>query len=122
MWIRSKNKEVLVNVSEFEVLPNIGEDTYTVYGYVDRSSTELGVYSSHKKALNVLDKIQNSLEHSNNSVFQMPQNEDVELTFEEFQVINNKYNYSMVFCNQFKCLSKDEYEKLVKSLIKEGFR
>lgn len=122
MWIRSKNKEVLVNVSEFEVLPNIGEDTYTVYGYVDRSSTELGVYSCHKKALNVLDKIQNSLEHSNNSVFQMPQNEDVELTFEEFQEINNKYNYSMVFCNQFKCLSTDEYEKLVKSLIKEGFR
>lgn len=39
MWIRSKNKEVLVNVSEFNALPNIGEDTYTVYGYVDRSST-----------------------------------------------------------------------------------
>ena len=49
-------------------------------------------------------------------------NNDVELTFEEFQEINNKYNYSMMFCNQFKCLSKDEYEKLVKSLIKEGFR
>lgn len=122
MWIRSQNKEGLLNVSEFEVLPNIGEDTYTVYGYVDRRSTELGVYSSNKKALNALDKIENSLDYPYNSVFQMPQDKDVELTFEEFQEINNKYNYSMTFSDKFKDLSKDEYEKLVKSLIEEGFR
>lgn len=42
------------------------------------------------------------------------------MTFEEFKEINDKYNYLMMFSNKLKAMSKDEYEKLVKSLI-EGF-
>lgn len=124
MWIRTQNKYILANVNSIRICKCDldGCVYYSIHGHYDRYEQSLGYYSTKEKALNVLDKIQNSLEHSNNSVFQMPQNEDVELTFEEFQEINNKYNYSMVFCNQFKCLSNDEYEKLVKSLIKEGFR
>lgn len=39
------------------------------------------------------------------------------MTFEEFKEINDKYNYSMMFSNKLKVMSKEEYEELVKSLI-----
>lgn len=39
------------------------------------------------------------------------------MTFEEFKEINDKYNYSMMFSNKLKAMSKEEYEELVKSLI-----
>lgn len=42
------------------------------------------------------------------------------MTFEEFKEINEKYNYSMMFSNKLKAMSKEDYEKFVNSLI-EGF-
>lgn len=39
------------------------------------------------------------------------------MTFEEFKEIDDKYNYSMMFSNKLKVMSKEEYEELVKSLI-----
>ena len=39
------------------------------------------------------------------------------MTFDEFKEINDKYNCSMMFSNKLEAMSKDEYEKLLNSLI-----
>ena len=70
MWIRSQRRNTLVNINFMRVI-NDGNYCLICGATTDGCDCELGVYSSHKKALNVLDKIQNSLEHSYNSVFQM---------------------------------------------------
>lgn len=45
----------------------------------DKASYDLGRYSSKEKALKVLDAIEESLEYPYNEVFEMPQDEDVEV-------------------------------------------
>mgnify|MGYP004517883649 CR=1 FL=1 len=39
------------------------------------------------------------------------------MTFDEFKEIRKKYNFSIMFNNNIKAMSKEEYEELVKSLI-----
>lgn len=75
MWIRSQDRLRLQYVNRFEIEHFENKEIATITGH----GWFLGEYSTEEKALNVLDKIQNSLEHSNNSVFQMPQNEEVEV-------------------------------------------
>lgn len=72
MWIRSQNLKALVNIQNIEM---DGECEIWGLGY----ATLLGKYSTEEKALKVLDKIQNSLEYPYNSVFQMPQDDEVEV-------------------------------------------
>lgn len=78
MWIRSQNKCVLVKSDCFSI-----ETEYDVFN--DGSITEIfanrksvGTYSTVEKALLVLDMIEKVSIYQGNTLFQMPQDEDVE--------------------------------------------
>lgn len=72
MWIRSQNLKALVNVQNIEM---DGECEIWGFGH----ATMLGKYSTKEKALKVLDDIEKDLEYPYNSVFQMPQDDEVEV-------------------------------------------
>lgn len=77
MWIRSQSKRLLINVDVISVHVSVHDDCddYLIRG----GGYELGRYSSKEKALRVLDEIQKQIEYPYNKVFQMPQDEDVEV-------------------------------------------
>lgn len=93
MWIRSQDKELLRNVNSIEIIKYEGEKYTTIVG----DGWHLGAYSSHEKALKVLDEIQTSImaEHQfridelnctrnyfgkeYKEIYRMPQDEDVEV-------------------------------------------
>ena len=99
MWIRTQNKYILANVNSIRICKcDIDGDVYyLIHGHYDRYEQELGVYSSKEKALKVLDEIQHSImtEHQYHTddanctrrfftkewkeIYQMPQDEDVEV-------------------------------------------
>lgn len=70
MWIRSQSLTVLVNAKEVCIE---GKTKIWAEGYL------IGKYSTEEKALKVLDDIENRLKSSYGMVFQMPQDEDVEV-------------------------------------------
>ena len=81
MWIRSQNKKILSKVNEV-LICTMDDNKYFIEGFWDRGSDTLGIYSSEEKALKVLDQIQYNMEpfeHEPTMVFQMPQDEDVEV-------------------------------------------
>ncbi len=78
MWIRCQNRMMLIKDASH--INAIKEDSkYSIYEMTTECNYELGIYSSKEKALKVLDDIEHSLEYPYNSVFQMPQDEDVEV-------------------------------------------
>lgn len=84
MWIRTQNKYILANANSFRIRKNSIDDWvyYAINGHYDGYEQELGIYSTKEKALKVLDRIQDnmeSFEHEPTMVFQMPQDEDVEM-------------------------------------------
>lgn len=84
MWIRTQNKYILANANSFRIRKDSIDDWvyYAINGHYDRYEQELGIYSTKEKALKVLDQIQDnmeSFEHEPTMVFQMPQDEEVEL-------------------------------------------
>lgn len=84
MWIRTQNKYILANANSFRICKDSIDDWvyYAINGHYDRYEQELGIYSTKEKALKVLDQIQDnmeSFEHEPTMVFQMPQDEDVEV-------------------------------------------
>ena len=59
MWIRSQNKEVLINANGVRI---VYEDTYCIVcDYYDGELYYLGEYSTKEKALKVMDMIQNAI-------------------------------------------------------------
>lgn len=85
MFIRSQNRDVLVNVNDicFNKLNIHSEIIYQFrcYGYGDDYYI-LGEYSTEEKALKVLDQIQYNVElfeHETTMVFQMPADDEVEI-------------------------------------------
>lgn len=79
LWVRSQNKEILMNLEYFEIQePNYEEVKAVIFssGYI------LGGYSTKEKALKVLDMIETHLEdleykiHNRNVIFQMPDDEE----------------------------------------------
>lgn len=87
MWIRSQDKEMLLNCEGFDILD---EDTvWIIYG----CNTALATYSTEEKALKVLDMIEKHLNSQGKivkksmgnyfisdvklNVFQMPQDEEM---------------------------------------------
>lgn len=73
MWIRSQDRKILTEIHNLDI-----DDINQI---CDGSSL-LGKYSSEEKALKVLDQIQYNMEpfeHEPTMVFQMPQDEDVEV-------------------------------------------
>lgn len=82
LWIRSQDKEKLININEhFSIeYTDVGMDKtqlksikYAIWG----DNVKLGVYSTEEKALKVLDIIQNAI-LTDFIVFQMPQDDEVE--------------------------------------------
>lgn len=82
MFIRSQNRDVLVNVNDicFNKLNIHSEIIYQFrcYGYGDDYYI-LGEYSTEEKALLVLDMIEKVSMYSGNTLFQMPQDDEVEV-------------------------------------------
>lgn len=78
MWIRSQNKRILSNVDEVLVI-FVDDNKCYISGFWGTGSDTLGVYSSREKALRVLDGIQSQIEYPYVEVFEMPQDEDVEV-------------------------------------------
>ena len=80
MFIRSQNRDVLVNVNDicFNKLNIHSEIIYQFrcYGYGDDYYI-LGEYSTEEKALKVLDEIQKRTEYLYPKTFQMPADEDI---------------------------------------------
>lgn len=79
MWIRSQSKKSLSNVNQLIINATKDKSKYYIFGYSERGIDILGVYSIQEKALNVLDYIEDSLEYPHNTVFQMPQDDEVGL-------------------------------------------
>lgn len=79
MWVRSQNKEVLVNVNDVCFF-KIKKDSYQFrcYGYGDDYYI-LGEYSTEEKALLVLDMIEKVAMYSGNTLLQMPKDDEVEV-------------------------------------------
>lgn len=95
MWIRSQNKRILSNVDEV-LVTFVDENKCFISGFWGTGSDTLGVYSSKDKAMKVLDEIQDAIEDTDYyridnighgtyalgkgvQVYQMPQDEDVEV-------------------------------------------
>lgn len=75
MWIRSQDGCLLVNANKIEAYECFGGE-YSISG----EYSTVGVYSTKEKALKVLNDIQGQIEnYPPNEVFQMPQDEEVEL-------------------------------------------
>ena len=73
MWIRSQDRKILTEIHNLDI-----DDINQIWD----GSALLGKYSSEEKALKVLDQIQYNLEpfeHEPTMVFQMPQDEEVEV-------------------------------------------
>ena len=70
MWIRSQGLTVLVNAKEICI-----EDKTKIWaeGYL------IGKYSTEEKALKVLDRIEELIQHQYKLTFQMPQDDEVGL-------------------------------------------
>lgn len=63
LWIRSQNKEILINTKRLFV--NELVENKKISGYsIDSGGIELGRYSTKAKALRVLDKIQKRINES----------------------------------------------------------
>lgn len=91
MWIRGQNKLTLQNVNRLVI------EQFEIGIYIVGNGCTLGIYSTKEKALKVLDEIQHSImtEHQYHTddanctrrfftkewkeIYQMPQDEDVEL-------------------------------------------
>lgn len=71
LWIRSQDKERLVQVKNFDLFTDedIEEnDEFRIYTYVDENrSYLLGTYKTKERALEVLDEIQEYLRFSKNA-------------------------------------------------------
>lgn len=73
MWVRSQDRKILTEVHNLDI-----DDINQIWD----CSSLLGKYSSEEKALKVLDQIEYNMEpfeHEPTMVFQMPQDEDVEV-------------------------------------------
>lgn len=79
MWIRSQDRDCLMNVNNvcFYKLTNEGRRIYQFrcYGYGDDYYI-LGNYSSKEKALKIIIQIQETIE-AGSCVFKMPQDDEV---------------------------------------------
>lgn len=70
MWIRSQDRKKLKEIHDVGIFRD---------NKIWADCSFIGEYSTKEKALKVLDEIVHSLEYPYNSVFQMPQDEEVGL-------------------------------------------
>ena len=70
MFIRSQNKKILTEIHDVEI-----DSAKQIWG----SGSLIGEYSTEQKALLVLDMIEKVSMYSGNTLFQMPQDDELEL-------------------------------------------
>lgn len=70
MWVLSQDKTLFVECHAFTICEIIKDNHITKYS-IDSESYELGVYDTKNQAMKVLDLIQFSIEHNQNT-FTMP--------------------------------------------------
>lgn len=74
MWVRSHNKEVLIDVKAFDTVER--KDKFHIVGYVqDNICFNLGIYKTKEKAMKVLDDLQCRIARTESGVFQMPEDD-----------------------------------------------
>ena len=64
MWIRSQNREILINVRRLFVNEVLEDKKISGYS-IDSGGIELGRFSTKEKALDVMDEIEKNLENNN---------------------------------------------------------
>lgn len=69
MWIRSQDRKILTEIHNLDI-----DDINQIWD----GSSLLGKYSNEKKALKVLDRIEELIENQCGLTFYMPADEDVE--------------------------------------------
>ena len=76
MWVRSQDKEKLVNCNEFRIVEGacLLNGKYTI----ESNHYILGIYDTKAKALEVLDDIRHYIVHHPLAVYNMPLNEEVD--------------------------------------------
>ena len=73
MFIRSQNKRVLLQAERLEIYaPETAQNECIGYYAITQGFTELGVYSTKERAIEVLGWIMEAIENEENT-FQMPQ-------------------------------------------------
>ena len=77
MWIRSQNKEYLINTNYFEIEDYDESLAFDIDARVEDKWVTLGTYSTKEKALKVLDEIEETM-CDGNEFYQMPENNEVE--------------------------------------------
>ena len=79
MWVRSQNKDLLIDVKAIYWGKKAYVDSYMVYTKdLLRNTTadiELGFYKTSEKAMKVLDELENRIIGAEGGVFQMPEDE-----------------------------------------------
>lgn len=70
MWIRSQDKKILTEIHDVEI-----DSVNQIWG----SGSFIGEYSTEEKALTVLDMIEKVSMYSGNTLFQMPEDDEVEV-------------------------------------------
>lgn len=75
MWIRSQDRLRLQYVNRFEIEHFENKEIATITGH----GWFLGEYSTEEKALKVLDEIGKHMEYQIFEIFQMPQDDEVEV-------------------------------------------
>ena len=78
MWIRRQNKKHLINWNNLGIMKRLNE--YVVVSISEFGDLyTIGSYSSEEKALLVLDMIEKVSMYSGNTLFQMPDDDEVEV-------------------------------------------
>ena len=89
MWIRSQNKELLVDTKTLGIKHEVNDYCQILFKEFIDKYIVLGEYSTTEKALKVLDMVQETIEYGNktikkekhelhtNKVFEMPQDDEV---------------------------------------------
>lgn len=79
MLIRSQNKELLINCDNFIICVEREYNLKYIKTIKNGKELELGLYSSYKNMLKVLDIIALKIQSENNNyIYQMPQDNEVE--------------------------------------------
>ena len=77
MWVRSQNKEALIDVKAFDTVKD-KEKIYIIccQKTIGDNYIYLGIYKNQEKAMQVLDDLQCRIARSESGVYQMPEDEE----------------------------------------------
>ena len=77
MWVRSQNKEALVDVKAFDIVKR--KTNFHIVGYlksVNDNGFYLGIFKTKEKTMSVLDELQCRIARTESGVFPMPKDDD----------------------------------------------